>query len=222
MAEVSLPRVAGDYITLVQLIGHAPPDRLPEADALRAQLLSLLEDFAAKAREGGFEQSEIDEARFALAVWADEAVLRSEWPGRETWPAELLQTRLFRITRGGNEFYEHLNALSPEKHDAREVYFMALTLGFEGQYAGNDAERGAVIQHQFKMLRGAGRTQTLGEDDALIPPAYELDIELPRAGGLGLMASLGLGVATLAGVYGLLWLLLYLIAGDVPLPPGIS
>ncbi len=222
MAEVSLARIAGDYITLVQLIQQAQPDQLPDADGLRRQILGLLGTFASRAREEGFEQSEIEEARFALTVWVDETILRSQWPGREAWPTELLQTRLFHITRGGNEFYEHLAALSPERHDAREIYFIALVFGFEGQYAGQESQRTAVIQNQFKMLRGAGCTLNLTDDENLLPSAYELDIELPKVGGLGFMATLGLGVAALTGMYGLLWLLLYLIAGDVPLPPGVS
>ncbi len=59
-------------------------------------------------------------------------------------------------------------------------------------------------------------------DGPLIPSAYELDIELPRAGGFGLMAMLAFGVAGLVGFYVLAWLILYMVAGDVPLPAGIS
>ena len=119
MAEVSLARVAGDAISLIQLIQQAPPDQLPDVDAVRAQLLDLLEGFRTRAGEAGFETSEIEEARFALAVWADEFILRSSWPGRESWPNELLQTRLFNISRGGNEFYEHLNRRTAPRSPAR-------------------------------------------------------------------------------------------------------
>ena len=68
----------------------------------------------------------------------------------------------------------------------------------------------------------AGRGVELTSEGTLVPMAYELDIELPRAGGFGLMASVGIGVAALAGVYIVSWLVLYIFAGDVPLPSGIS
>jgi len=222
MAEQSLARVAADYITLVQLIQQAPGDRLPEAGALRNQLLGLLDAVDRRAGELDIDAAEVEEARFALAVWADETILRSQWPGREAWHTNLLQSHLFRTTRGGNQFYERLKALSPEQHDAREVYFLALVLGFEGQYAGQPDQRDAIAAHQFKALRAAGRGLDLGIDGFFIPSAYELDIELPRVGGLGLMATLALGVGGLVGFYLLAWLILYLVAGDVPLPAGIS
>ncbi len=222
MADQGLARVAADYITLVQLIQQAPGERLPEVQALRNQLLELLDAMTDDAAELGIEPAEVEEARFALAVWADETILRSEWPGREAWPAELLQARLFRTTRGGNEFYKHLKELSPEQQDAREVYFLALVMGFEGQYAGQEDQRNAIVAHQFKVLRAGGRGLDLGIEDPLVPSAYDVDIELPRVGGLGVMAILGLGLAALAGIYLVAWLVLYLVAGEVRLPAGVS
>lgn len=222
MAERSLARLAADYITLVQLIQQAPADQLPEPDALRNQLLGLLDEVSRAASRQQIDAAEVEQARFALAVWTDETILRSQWPGRETWHAELLQSRLFHTMRGGNEFYERLKALGPEQQEAREIFFLALVMGFEGQYAGQDDQRNAIIAHQFKTLRAGGRGLDLNVEGPLIPAAYELDIELPRVGGLGVMATLGLGFAALAGLYTLTWLILYLVAGEVPLPPGVS
>jgi type VI secretion system protein ImpK len=222
MAQQGLARVAADYITLVQLIQQAPAECLPQAGPLREQLLGLLDEMVQTAGELGIDDAEVEEARFALTVWADEVVLRSQWPGRDAWHTQLLQSQLFRTTRGGNQFYERLRALSPEQHDAREVFFIVLVMGFEGQHAGQHDQRDAIILHQFKALRAGGRGLDLGLDESLIPLAYELDIELPRVGGLGMMTILAIGVAGLAGVYLLAWLILYLVAGEVPLPPGIS
>ncbi len=222
MAEQGLARVAADCITLVQLIQQAPGDRLPGTGALRDQLLDLLDEMTRSAENSGIDASEVEEARFALAIWADEAVLRSQWPGRESWHKQLLQSQLFHTTRGGNEFYERLKKLSPSQQDAREVFFISLVLGFEGAYAGQPEQRNAIIAHQYKSLRAGGRGLNLGVEGALIPAAYELDIELPRVGGLGLPAILALGVAGLAVFYSLAWLLLYLVAGEVPLPAGVS
>ncbi|MFT5442479.1 MAG: hypothetical protein ACI8W3_001523, partial [Myxococcota bacterium] len=72
MAEQTLARVAGDYIALVQLIGQAPVDRLPEVAALGRQMRGLLEEVKREAGSLGFDAAEVEEARFALAVWGDE------------------------------------------------------------------------------------------------------------------------------------------------------
>ncbi|MFT5694689.1 MAG: type VI secretion system protein ImpK [Myxococcota bacterium] len=222
MAEQTLARVAGDYIALVQLIGQAPVDRLPEVAALGRQMRGLLEEVKREAGSLGFDAAEVEEARFALAVWGDETVLKSEWDGRQSWHTEMLQSTMFRTTRGGNEFYERLKALDPEQQDAREVFVVVLAMGFEGQYMGQDEQRRAIISHQFKTLRSGGRGEPLDVEGPIMPSAYELDIELPRSGGLSLAATFGIGVAGLVGVYLLFWLVLYMVAGDVPLPPSIS
>jgi type IV/VI secretion system ImpK/VasF family protein len=222
MAERSLARVSADYITLVQLIAQSPGDQLADADSLRNQLLALLDSITRNSGKVGIDAAEVEQARFALAIWTDETILRSEWPGRISWPSDMLQSRLFHTTRGGNEFYERLKALNPDQQDAREIFFLALVMGFEGQYAGQPDQRNAIIAHQYKTLRAGGRGTDLNVEGPLIPSAYELDIELPRVGGLGLMATVGIGTAGLVGFYILAWLLLYLVAGDVPLPPGIS
>ena len=218
MSNRSLAREAGDFITLVQLVQEASPEQLPDTETLRSQLMSMLERVG---RGGGIEQGELDEARFALAVWADEAVLRSQWPGREEWGADTLQNRLYRTTRGGNEFYEHLAQLRPEQNDAREVYFLALALGFEGQYAGQPDQIRAIVSHQYESLRGAGRLLDASQESPLTPAAYNLDIELPRVGGMGVVGYLGLMILGLASVYGILWLALYFAGGEVPRPSGV-
>jgi type VI secretion system protein ImpK len=218
MSDRSLARSAGDYVTLVQLIPEASPDQLPDSDSLRNQLMGLLERIGSG---GGIEPGELDEARFALAVWADEVVLRSEWPGREQWAADTLQTRLYRTTRGGNEFFEHLAQLRPEQNDAREVYFLVLALGFEGQYAGQPDQIRAIVSHQYETLRGAGRLLDSSQESPVTPTAYELDIELPRVGGIGVVGYLALTILGLASVYGILWLVLYFVGGEVPLRSGV-
>jgi type VI secretion system protein ImpK len=220
VSQPGLGRIAGDYITLVQLIQQAPPNALPDAGSLRTQLLGLLDQISTGGHETDASQEELDEARFALTVWADEVILRSQWPGREQWQHESLQQQLFRTSRGGNEFYEHLAKLRPEHSSAREIYFLVLSLGFEGQYALQPDQRTAVITHQFETLRAAGRALEATRESPVTPSAYEVEIELPRASGGGVLSWLGMMLLGLAAVYGLVWAALYLLSGDVPVPRG--
>jgi type VI secretion system protein ImpK len=220
VAEKSLARLAGDYIAFVQLLAQAPADAMPEPQALRSRLLALLEPVSKGSAAEGIPTDEVEEARFALVAWADETLLRREWAGRAEWQRETLQLQIFRTARGGNEFYEHLARLRPEQNAAREVYFLTLVLGFEGQYATSPADRQALIQHQFETLRAAGVVQDAMTETPVAPTAYELDISLPRAGGWGVLGWLGLGVVGLAVFYGVVWGVLALVGGDVPVPRG--
>jgi type VI secretion system protein ImpK len=193
---------------------------MPGAVAVRNQLVTLLDLFSTEISSDGVAADEMEEARFALVAWADETLLRREWPGRVEWQRQPLQLQLYRTTHAGNEFFEHLARLHPEQNFAREIYFLALVLGFEGQYAGQHAERQALITHQFEMLRSSGKTLDVLREAPLTPPAYELDIHLPGRGGWGILGWFAVMALGLAGIFGILWLVLYFAAGDVPLPRG--
>ncbi len=221
MSDPSLARVAGDFITYVQLLGQAPPEHMPLASAVRSQLLTLLEPVSKGVHTDGIASEELEEARFALVAWADETLLRREWPGRHEWQGETLQMQLYRTSRAGNEFFEHLARLRPEQNAAREIYFMALVLGFEGQYAGQQAERQAVINHQFGALQAGGRAVEAAQEVPLTPSAYDVEIELPAGGGRGILGWLGLMALGLVAVYVVLWVVLYFATGEVPVPRGL-
>ena len=220
MADRSLARLAGDFIANVQLLGQAPAEALPAPAAVRTQLLNLLEPVSKGGAAEGVPPEEVEEARFALVVWADETLLRRQWAGRNEWQQQTLQLELYRTARGGNEFFEHLARLRPEQNSAREVYLLAMLLGFEGQYAGAAAERQALIQHQFETLRSGGQARDALHETPITPDAYERDISLPSMAGWGVLGWLGAGVAGLAVIYALFWGVLFLIGGDVPLPRG--
>jgi type IV/VI secretion system ImpK/VasF family protein len=221
VAARSLARLAGDYLAYAQLLAQAPPQSLPAADQIRRQLQALLEPVSKGGDNEGIAAEEIEEARFALVVFADEILLRRDWPGRVEWQRQPLQMHLYRTSRGGNEFFEHLARLRPEQNSAREIYFLVLVFGFEGQYAGQEAERQALIAHQFETLRAAGVALDAYRETPLTPPAYELEIGLPSRGGRGILAWLGVMVLGLAAIFAVLWVILYFTAGDVPLPRGV-
>jgi type VI protein secretion system component VasF len=129
--------------------------------------------------------------------------------------------QLYRTNRAGNEFFDHLARLRPEQLGAREIYFLVLALGFEGQYLGQEAERRALIAHQYEVLRAAGRAVEVAREYRITPSAYELEITLPRGGGIGVFGWLLVMAAGVAAVYGILWVVLYMTLGEVPLPRGM-
>jgi type VI secretion system protein ImpK len=215
-------RCAADFTTYVQVLASAGGPGFPAAAALRSALLAQLEAFLKSAQEAGTAAEESEAARFALVAWADEVIQRASWAGRDEWQRQPLQAQLYRTTRAGNEFFERLAQLRAEQGAAREIFFLVLALGFEGQYGGQEAERRALVQQQYEALRAAGRLLETARELQLAPSAYQLEIELPageRELPLGFAAAGG--ALALALLYGVLWLVLRAVAGEIPLPRGL-
>lgn len=211
-----LLRAASDFATLVQLVARAPENALPRASELRRQFQELLDGFARTGAADGVSQAEIEEARFALIAWADEVALAARWSGRDEW--QRLQQQAYNTTNAGVEFYEHLARLRPEQGAAREIYFLALALGFQGRYAGVEGERQAVVSHQYSMLRANSRVLELSRERAIAPGAYRLDVELKRRRRLGVVGALGVCLGIALAIYFGLWGLLALLSPAIP--PG--
>jgi type IV/VI secretion system ImpK/VasF family protein len=209
-------RVAGDFVTYIQAFGAAGGAGFPAANELRARLLLLLDPVS----RGG-SASDVDEARFALVTWADEVILKTDWPGHTEWLREPLQKQLLHTTTGGDQFYDRLALLRPEQLAAREMYFLALALGFEGKLQGVPQERRRLLEEQYATLRSAGRLLETTRESCLSPAAYQLDVELPREAGSSFLRGLLLLAVGLAVVYGILWVTLTVIGGEVPVPRGV-
>lgn len=218
MSGWSLGRVAGDFFAYVQLFQQAPAGERPDAASLRNQLIGLLEGFAKHPIAQTASAVDVEEARFALVAWADEMILRTDWPGHSQWLQDPLQLQLFHTNRGGDEFFERLARLRAEQTDAREVFFLCLVFGFEGQYADRDPERRNLIAQQFELLRVAKRAVDVSSLTPITPTAYDVEIQLPPprssswAGPLLALAGLA------AAVFGVLFLILFFVAGTVPSP----
>ena len=221
MAQGRLTRLAGGYVAYVQSLASGDGAAFPAPAALRAQLLALLAPLPAAATAQGVPPEETEEARFALVAWADEVILKASWPGHDEWLREPLQMQLYRTNRAGNEFFTHLSRLRPEQHAAREVYFLALALGFEGQYQGQAAERRALVAREYEALRAAERVTETSREQQLTPDAYALEIELPRRPASGLALGLSALAVGMLALYGLLWIVLRATGGDVPIPKGL-
>ncbi len=216
MVPARLWRVAGDFVTYVQAFGAAGGSGFPPPPELRARLIALLEPLA---RAG--PTSEIEEARFALVCWADEVILKTSWPGHAEWLREPLQMRLLNTNKGGDLFFEHLARLRPDQIAAREIYFLALALGFEGQNQGAPQERRRLIDEQYGLMRAASRLVETTRADRFTPEAYQLDVELPREAGSSFLRRLLFLALGLAVVYAVLWIALAFWGSEVPVPRGL-
>lgn len=115
------------------LTGESPGNEIPydEARARFDELCGRAE--ALKSREK-FPEEQWKRGLFAVCALIDETILCSDWPGRNSWLVAQLQHRFFNTANAGEEFFEHLGALSPDDTQVREVYAYCLAMGFKGKY----------------------------------------------------------------------------------------
>jgi len=127
--------------------GETPaPPQTPEKPEIQVNevqqaLLAVLErQAAAAARVGGYSSDIYRDAQYVMTALVDEVFLYLDWPGRQVWRANLLETRLFDSHRAGEAVFERLDAIlsgrDPIYADLARIYLLALALGFAGRYRG--------------------------------------------------------------------------------------
>jgi type VI secretion system protein ImpK len=103
----------------------------------RTQIIKSFDVLERMAFERQIGTSSIQDAKYALAAFVDEAVLTSDNPERMEWMSHPLQLNFFGEHLAGESFFDKLNALRQggEKNiELLELYYTCLQLGFEGMY----------------------------------------------------------------------------------------
>jgi type IV/VI secretion system ImpK/VasF family protein len=104
-------------------------------EQIRSDIAALLEQQKAAALRQGMPEQDYQNACFAAIAWADETLLkRPTWEHHNRWKAAPLQLEYFQTRNAGEEVFERLERLPPEQKDVREIYYLALGLGFTGRY----------------------------------------------------------------------------------------
>ena len=139
---------------------------IPDPTHFREQLLRQLELAGGQALAADYSSDDVQQARYAVAAYIDEAVLNSDNPLREYWQMKPLQLELYHDNRSGNGFFTRLETLriTPE-HNYRllELYNLCLMLGFEGRYRLEGRETlntiCAGVAQEIARLRGKKATE---------------------------------------------------------------
>jgi type VI secretion system protein ImpK len=130
---------------------------LGEPAALRKLINYYLELFEKNCRSIKIDRESIEEAKYALIALIDETVLSVPGACRDFWLSRPLQLDHFGDNIAGEEFYNKLQRLlmQPErKKHALEVYYICLSLGFEGKYKiANAQERFTIMDDLGRKLR---------------------------------------------------------------------
>ena len=108
-----------------------------DASSLKNKINDLFLEFELKARNSGYENEKIQQAKFALIAFLDESIISSSWEQKGEWLAEPLQLKLFDTFNAGEEFFTNINSLrqrTSSNKDVLEIYYICLVLGFKGKY----------------------------------------------------------------------------------------
>lgn len=189
-----------DAVALGAQLGLASD--LPAPDVLRRRISTLFEQMEERARGAGIPPQDVGEAKYALAAFIDEQILRSQWDGRQQWMSKPLQLVYFNENTAGEGFFQHLTQLeSQNKLHVVQVYYLCLTLGFQGQYAVRGGEGLGEIVDRLRVKLG----KVLPRTDVISPHG-----ELPP-GGRGLARREAPIIAISLGIVGLALVLFFVL-----------
>ena len=138
---------------------------------VREKILALIKAQEERVKTAGVTLEAYREARFAVLSWVDEIIMNSAWSQRAQW--QHLMLAYYSTFNAGEEFFRHLDSIPSQASDIRGIYFLCLSLGFQGKYAFGDG------QFQLKELkRGLYRQLSGGDGDIkqihrrIFPEAY--------------------------------------------------
>lgn len=145
-------------------------------DQVRSELESLFQKSKIMAEENGMPEEFYQSAKFPVVALVDEMLQTSAWVEKSAWAKNPLQRINFETTNAGADFYNRLNILNkfgPDR-DIREVYALALGLGFRGKYfRGEDRQKYEEIKAFNLSLLLPDEAQRNIDSATLFPFAYK-------------------------------------------------
>jgi type VI secretion system protein ImpK len=125
------------------------------------QLKIALDNMEQSAFAKQITSFEVQQIKYALAAFIDEAILNSAWPKRSSWMGKPLQLQYFGEHSAGEGFFNRLSELRQRGNqyiNILEVYYICLQFGFEGMYRMQGLEKLMALQvdlrSQIEMSRG--------------------------------------------------------------------
>jgi type VI secretion system protein ImpK len=130
---------------------------LGDPATLRKLITYYIGLFEKNCKTIGMPEDSISESKYAMIGLIDETVLSVPGACRDYWISRPMQLDYFGDNIAGQEVYEKLQKmlLQPEnKKDVLEVFYLCLSLGFEGKYKMfNPEERIAIMDDLGRKIR---------------------------------------------------------------------
>ncbi len=184
---------------------------LGDPGALRKLIRHYIELFRKNCTAISVDDQAVGDAMYALVALVDETVLSTPGACRDYWLSRPLQLDYFGHNIAGEEFYRRLDRILVEfekNRDVAEVYYLCLSLGFEGKYKmGDKTERTRRVEQLGEQLQSRR-----GRLPASLSPHGGSEGGRKSAGpsvgmGVPVWASAVVGVLLLGAWYGFLYFL---------------
>ncbi len=196
-------------------------------DEVQREVNALLDAVESEARAAGRRDADIREASFAAVAWLDEVIAGDpEWFGFDVQPLQVLR---FNTFQAGEEFYQRLRDLRAEQDEVREIFYVALSLGFLGRYAldPDSPDWRAIMASQARQVPVAPVNPVATPEEKVTPQAYAVPLPTARrlpsqSGRLLMRVAVTLAVVVPLGVYLYLWLAGGPSSPDEPSAPAVA
>lgn len=204
-----LPGLCTDLFLIVIRMREA--EDLGDPASLRKLISYFLNLFEKNCKAMGISEDSILEAKYALVALMDETVLSVPGVCRDYWFSRPLQLDLFGDNIAGQEFYAKLEKMqlqTEKKKDVLEIYYICLSLGFEGKYKIFNAEERFFIMDE--LGRKIRRTR-IRASAGLSPHGGRTDsVKMRRS--TGFLFPLWLAGALMAGLVAGLYTLFFVLS----------
>src|SRR5689334_16111115 len=149
----------GILTTIVRIQSGRQP--LKDAADFQKRMEGLFDQIEREAIKVGYRDIEIQDAKYALVAFLDEAIQRSDDPNRGAWSP--LQSKMYAQAVAGEGVFDRLKTIrtrrdSPDLADVLEIYYLCFLLGYEGRYALAEHEKLEALmddlRDQIDRLRG--------------------------------------------------------------------
>ncbi len=131
----------------------------PDVAGLHQRLVNEIKNFEMRAKEQGIKPEVVLSARYALCTALDEAVLNTPWGSESAWTQRTLLSMFHNETAGGEKFFmilDRMRQTPAENLYILELFYILLSLGFEGKYRVIHRGRDMLEQVRdelFKIIR---------------------------------------------------------------------
>jgi type VI secretion system protein ImpK len=204
-----LPGLCTDLFLIVIRMREA--EDLGDPASLRKLIGYYLDLFEKNCKAIGIAQDSIQDTKYALVALIDETVLSVPGICRDYWFTRPLQLDLFGDNIAGEEFFNKLQKMMLEierKKDVLEIYYICLSLGFEGRYKlFNAEERVSIMDDLGRKIR---RTR-IRSSSGISPHGGRTD-SIKRRKSIGFLFPIWLAVIMLLGGVAALYSSLFLMS----------
>jgi type VI secretion system protein ImpK len=138
--------------------GLSFPQRLaqgeqPSLSEVRTELMEMIDEAGRRAAASRELADDFALARHALVYWIDEVLINSRWAHAGEWRDHILEWDYYRERLGGEKFFEKArDAEVRAGTDPLEVFFLCVSLGFQGRYAFSRPELQAWSARAYRRI----------------------------------------------------------------------